>query len=210
MRRHDFTEYPEVMLKPEELSRPMDLLQIFGRCGSLHIEIGSGKGTFLVSQAKAQPEVDFIGIEWARRYWRHAVDRIGRWRLTNVRIVRDDAPVFLQNFVPQGSVDCFHIYFPDPWPKKSHQKRRFVQASNIELMLRLLKPAGEIRIATDHLDYYEQIRGVLIAFEDRLAEIEFPRPAGAREGERVGTNYERKYMKDDGRPVYTLALRKIA
>ncbi len=207
--RRELREYPDVTLKAEELVGLIDLLHVFGRSAPLHIEVGSGKATFLVSQARAQPEANFLGIEWARKFWRHAIDRIGRWSLTNVRIVRADAPVFLRDFVPAGSVDCFHIYFPDPWPKKRHHKRRFVQQSNVDLMLRLLKSGGEIRIATDHAEYYEPIKELMVRYEDKLEEIEFQRPAGAREGELTGTNYERKYAKD-GRPVYTLALRKIA
>jgi len=207
--RRELKEYPEVVLRSEDLAGPMDFIQIFGRSGPVHIEIGSGKATFLVNQARAQPDVNFLGIEWARKFWRHAIDRIGRWGLTNVRIVRADAPVFLRDFVPEGSVDCFHVYFPDPWPKTAHHKRRFLQQSNIDLMLRLLKSGGEIRIATDHAEYYEQIKRVMAGFSERLEEIGFARPASAREGELVGTNYERKYMKD-GRPVYTIALRKIA
>jgi tRNA (guanine-N7-)-methyltransferase len=207
--KHQLKEYPDVVLKPEELAGPVDFIQVFGRSGPVHIEIGSGKATFLVSQAKAQPEVNFLGIEWARKFWRHAIDRIGRWGLTNVRIVRADAPVFLRDLVPEGSVDCFHIYFPDPWPKKAHHKRRLLQQSNVELLIRCLKPGGTIHIATDHAEYFEQIKNVMAAVSDRLQEMEFPRPAGAREGELTGTNYERKYLKD-GRPVYTIALRKIA
>jgi tRNA (guanine-N7-)-methyltransferase len=187
----------------------MDFIQIFGRSGPVHIEVGSGKATFLVNQAKAQPEANFLGIEWARKFWRHAIDRIGRWDLTNVRITRADAPVFLRDFVPEGSVDCFHVYFPDPWPKKRHHKRRFIQQSNVELMLRLLNPGGEIRIATDHAEYYEQIKQVMAGLCDKLEPIAFTRPASAREGELTGTNYERKYAKD-GRAVYIIALRKIA
>ncbi|RPJ23666.1 MAG: tRNA (guanosine(46)-N7)-methyltransferase TrmB, partial [Planctomycetaceae bacterium] len=114
----ELKEYPDVVLKAEKLSEPIDFLQVFGRSAPVHIEIGSGRGTFLVSQAQAQPETDFLGIEWARKFWRHAIDRVGRWGLTNVRMVRADAPVFLRDFVPEGSVDCFHVYFPDPWPKK--------------------------------------------------------------------------------------------
>ncbi|MBN1510338.1 MAG: tRNA (guanosine(46)-N7)-methyltransferase TrmB [Sedimentisphaerales bacterium] len=205
----ELKEYPDVVVKPEELRGPIDFVRVFGRSGPTDIEIGSGKGTFLVSQAKAQPHTNFVGIEWARKYWRHAIDRVGRWGLTNVRIVRADAPVFLRDFVPEGSVDCFHVYFPDPWPKKKHHKRRFLQPSNVELLLRLLKPGGTIRIATDHADYFEQITKTASVLSDRLEEIEFPRPAGAREGELTGTNYERKYIKD-GRPVYSIALRKIA
>lgn len=207
--KRELKEYPDVVLKPGELAGPLDFIQVFGRPGPVHIEIGSGKATFLVSQAKAQPEANFLGIEWARRFWRYAIDRIGRWGLTNVRIVRADAPIFLQDFVPAGSVDCFHIYFPDPWPKKAHHKRRLLQQSHVELLIRCLKPGGTIHIATDHAEYFEQIKSVMATLDDKLQEIEFPHPAGAREGELTGTNYERKYIKD-GRPVYTIALRKTA
>jgi len=207
--KRELHEYPDVVLRPEGLAGPVDFIQIFGRSGAVHIEIGSGKATFLLSQAKAQPEASFLGIEWARKYWRHAIDRIGRWGLTNVRIVRADAPVFLRDFVAEGSVDCFHIYFPDPWPKKRHHKRRLLQPSNVELLVRCLKPGGTIYIATDHADYFEQIKKVAAALRDNLQEIDFLRPAGARQGELTGTNYERKYL-EAGRPVYTIALRKIA
>ena len=207
--KRQFKEYAEVALPPEDLSGPVDFTRIFGRSAPLHVEIGSGKATFLVTQAKAHPEVDFLGIEWARRFYRHAVDRIGRWDLRNVRILRTDAAVFLRDFVPEGSVDCFHIYFPDPWPKKRHHKRRFLQEANLEVLLRCLKLGGEIRIATDHADYFEQIRQVTAAYAEKLEEIEFERPAGAREGELTGTNYERKYVKQS-RPIYTAALRKRA
>ncbi len=205
--KRELKEYMEVAFAWEEPGGPIDFARIFGRSGPVHIEIGSGKGTFLVAQAKAQPEVNFLGIEWARKFYRHAVDRIGRWGLRNVRILRADAATFLRDAVPADSVDCFHIYFPDPWPKKRHHKRRFLQSGNLEILIRCLKPGGEIRIATDHADYFEQIRQVTSAFSEVLREIEFTRPAGAREGELTGTNYERKYVKQS-RPIYTAAFRK--
>jgi tRNA (guanine-N7-)-methyltransferase len=189
------------------LGDKIDFALIFGRPGPVQIEIGSGKATFLVAQAQAQPEVNFLGLEWARKFYRYAVDRIGRWGLRNVRILRADAATFLREFVPAESVDCFHIYFPDPWPKTRHHKRRFLQSANLEVLLGCLKPGGEIRIATDHADYSEQIRRVASAYADRLEEIEFVRPAGARAGEWTGTNYERKYVKQS-RPIYTAAFRK--
>ncbi len=207
--RREFREYPDVMLKLENLQSQLDFARIFGRSRPVHLEIGSGKGTFLVHQARAQSDVNFFGIEWARKYYRHAADRIGRWGLTNVRIVRADAAAFLRDFVHEESVDCFHIYFPDPWPKKRHHKRRLLQGSNIETLVRCLKPGGEMRIATDHEDYFEQISREMSVHAARLEPIEFQRPAGAREGELTGTNYERKYVKEK-RPIYTLAFRKRA
>ncbi len=207
--KRELKEYTEVALSWEELGDTIDFARIFGRAGPVHIEIGSGKGTFLVAQAKAQPEVNFLGIEWARKFYRHAVDRIGRWGLRNVRILRAEAATFLREAVPADSVDCFHVYFPDPWPKKRHRKRRFLQSANLEVLIRCLKPGGEIRIATDHADYFEQIRQVTSAYGGTLQEIEFARPAAAREGELTGTNYERKYVRQS-RPIYTAAFRKRA
>jgi tRNA (guanine-N7-)-methyltransferase len=205
----ELKEYAEVALPLEDLGDRIDFAKVFGRSGPVHIEIGSGKATFLVAQARAQPAVNFLGIEWARKFYRYAVDRIGRWGLRNVRLLRADAATFLRELVPPGSVDCFHIYFPDPWPKKRHHKRRLLQAANLEILLRCLKPGGEIRIATDHADYFEQIRQVTSARAETLEPIEFERPAGAREGEMTGTNYERKYVKQS-RPIFTAAFRKRA
>jgi len=207
--RRILKDYPEISLKPENLDGKIDFAQIFGRKRPVHIEVGTGKGTFLVNQAKAQPNVNFLGIEWARKYYRFAVDRIGRWALTNVRIIRTDAVAFLTDFVPDDSVDCFHIYFPDPWPKKRHHKRRFISPSNTEQLLRCLNAGGSIKIATDHADYFQQIQNVMADRSDRLEEIEFLPPAGADEGEWVGTNFERKYLKEK-RQIYTITVKKIS
>ncbi|GAG24681.1 unnamed protein product [marine sediment metagenome] len=200
-------DYEGISLKAENMDGIIDFVRIFGRTGPVHIEIGSGKGTFLFGQATAQPGDNFLGIEWARKYYRHAVDRIGRWGLTNVRIIRTDAAEFLANSVPNDSIDCFHIYFPDPWPKKRHHKRRFICPANTEHLIRCLKSAGQLRIATDHADYFEQIKTVLAARSDALDKIDFVKPAGAESGEWVGTNFERKYIKNQ-KPIYTIAVRK--
>ena len=83
----------------------VDFDAVFGRKAPLHIEIGSGRGTFLVSQAKAFPEINFIGIEWANRYYRYSADRVARWDLRNARMVRDDAAAFIAEHVGDQSVD---------------------------------------------------------------------------------------------------------
>ena len=126
-----FKDYPDIRVDPADLDGSIDFAQIFGRPGPVHIEIGSGKGTFLLNEAQAFPEINFFGIEWASKYFRHAVDRIGRWGVANVRLIRTDAAAFLRDCVPNESVDCFHVYFPDPWPKKRHHKRRFLCHSNL-------------------------------------------------------------------------------
>jgi len=207
-------EYPLVALRPEDLCGEIDFNHVFGRSRPLHVEVGTGKATFLLSQAITHPDINFLGIERANKYYRYAVDRIGRWGLTNVRIIRIDAATFLADCVPSNSVDCFHIYFPDPWPKRRHHKRRFLCPANLENLIRCLKTGGVLRIATDHAEYFEQIRKLIDERSDqpfgsaqgRLERIEFLPATGAEHGELTGTNYERKYIKDK-RQIYTFAVR---
>ncbi len=209
MSKRILKDYENVSLKAQNPAGLLDFADIFGRNAPVHIEIGSGKGTFLLSEAKQRLDVNFLGIEWARKYYRHAVDRIGRWGLTNVRIIRANVAAFLPDHVPDDSISRFHIYFPDPWPKKRHHKRRFICTENIEQIIRCLKRGGDVNIATDHQDYFEQIAHVIAAQvkPGRLEQIDFIRAAGAGPSEVVGTNYERKYIKA-GRDVHTIAARK--
>lgn len=201
-------EYPRVALQVEDIDGKIDFVGIFGRPGPVHIEIGSGKATFLVSQAQAQGEVNFLGIERARKYYRYSVDRIGRRDIKNVRIIRTDAAAFLADHVPDDSIECFHLYFPDPWPKKRHHKRRFLCPANIEHLLRCLKSCGRIRIATDHAEYFDVIKTLITDHANVLEEIDFLSTAGAEAGEITGTNFERKYIKDK-RNIFTLAVKKL-
>ena len=196
-----------LVIDAKNLTGKVDFPDIFGRIAFVHIEVGSGKGTFLVNQAKSRPDVNLIGIEWANRYFRFAVDRIGRWNLTNVRIIRTDAVKFVAENVPDSSVDCFHVYFPDPWPKKRHHKRRFFNLANIDNLIRCLKPAGSIRVATDHAEYFEQMKSVLAARSDQLNPIDFLPADGAQIGEWVGSNFERKYLREN-RTIFTIAVQK--
>lgn len=205
--RRTLKEYRSIVLLPEDMPAGGDFAGLFGRAGPFHIEIGSGKGTFLVQEAQAHPEVNYLGIEWANKFYRYAADRMGRWGLLNVRIIRADATVFLREHVAPRSVDCFHIYFPDPWPKKRHHKRRFVQKDNMEMLAARLKPDGRIQLTTDHDEYFAQMQQVMCALRDELEEVEFVRPAGATDGEWTGTNYERKYIRDR-RTIHALAFRK--
>ena len=210
MAARKLNDYPTVSLRQETLDGWIDFERLFGRPGPVEIEIGSGKGTFLIAQAQAFEQTCFLGIEWASKYYRFAIDRMGRWGLDNVRLLRTDAAHFICAHVPDESVDGFHLYFPDPWPKQYHHRRRFFQADTLARMLCCLKPSGRINIATDHSDYFEHMQKVAgqAVEAGRAVLIPFMRPVGAAEGEVVGTNYERKYQKE-GRLVYTLALQKI-
>ena len=208
MANRTLKDYHEIIIKPEYIDGKLEFSDVFGRKSPVQIEIGSGKGTFLLAQATQNPQIDFVGIEWARKYYRLAVDRMGRWEIKNVRMIRTDATFFLNEHISDESVDCFHIYFPDPWPKKRHNKRRFLCSANIDQMARCLKQDGGIKIATDHADYFEQIQQVFKEKKHKFELIPFEPAAGIGQGEFVGTNYERKYIKQE-RKIYTIAAKKI-
>ena len=178
----------------------------------LEIEIGSGKGTFLVQQAALQPDVNFLGIEWAKEFFTYAADRIRRHRMDNVRMMHTDATEFLHWRVPDACCRVVHLYFSDPWPKKRHHKRRVVQDRFLQDVHRILEPGGELRIVTDHMDYWAWMeehfdRWCDPSHDPCYERLTFERPASAGEGEVVGTNFERKYRRE-GRPFNAGILRK--
>lgn len=118
------------------------------------LEIGSGKGTFLIQQADLEPETNFLGIEWATEFYAYAADRVRRRReagqLTNVRLLNTDATEFLRWRCPPGICRVIHLYFSDPWPKSRHHKKRVIQHRFLYEAWRALTPGGELRVVTDH------------------------------------------------------------
>lgn len=173
----------------------------------MELEIGSGKGTFLVNQATATPGVNYIGVEWARAFFEFAADRARRHSLENIRLLRADAAVFVRWHCPDNCFRQVHIYFPDPWPKPRQQKRRIVQAPFLRELHRTLTPSGMIRLATDHADYFQWMSEHAAQVTDLFERLPFESPASAGEGELVGTNFERKYRRE-GRPFYSMILRR--
>jgi tRNA (guanine-N7-)-methyltransferase len=202
--RHDLVVEP-IGLDLESLPRPIDWRELFGNDHPVELEIGIGKGTFITEQAKAHPQINYFGIEWARWFWRYASDRLRRNGCVNARTVRAEAGYFLAEFVADGSLSVVHIYFPDPWPKKRHHKRRLIQPPFLEQVHRALVSGGRLQVVTDHREYFDQIEQVV--GESKLKVMEYNRPGSAGEAEFVGTNFERKYAQE-GRPFHALAALK--
>jgi tRNA (guanine-N7-)-methyltransferase len=194
-----------VGLNVETLPRPIHWSELFGNTNPVEMEIGMGKGTFLVEQAKARPETNFFGIEYANWFWKYASDRIRRANCPNARTARAEASYFVNEFVADASLSVMHIYFPDPWPKKRHHKRRLIQPPFMQQIIRVLVPGGRLQLVTDHLDYFQQMEQVVGASGMKV--VDYNRPGSAAEGEFVGTNFERKYRRE-GRPFYAIAAAK--
>jgi tRNA (guanine-N7-)-methyltransferase len=186
----------------ETLKKPIDWAELYGNTNPVEMEIGCGKGTFITDQAKKNPNTNYFGIEWANWFWRYTCDRLRRNHCTNARAIRLDAALFLDEHVADGSLSVLHIYFPDPWPKSKHHRRRLINEAFMLKVHRVLKPGAMLNIVTDHAGYWEQIEPVVRG--SKLRTIEFARPTSAAEGETVGTNFERKYIRE-GRPFYAIA-----
>ena len=159
----------------------------------LELEIGSGKGTFLIQQAAVAPQVNYIGVEYARAYWSFAADRCRRHGLGNVKLLHVEAEFFVRNYLPPGCIQQVHLYFPDPWPKKRHHKRRLLKAPFLRQLHRVMEPQAMIRIVTDHEGYYEWIIAEANIVEDLFERAPWPNRSAPDTGELVGTNFERKY-----------------
>lgn len=173
--------------------------RLFRNGRPVEIEIGCGKGRFLINSAMANPDINYIGIERALRYFRIMKERVIRRELANVRLLRDDAVYFVERFIPEEAVSAYHVYFPDPWPKKRHRKRRLFNPGFLDEVVRTLPGGGTLDFATDYVEYYEEIRALLDASDrlGRLAEI----PKRVRELGRDLTNFETKYTAE-GRAIH--------
>ena len=125
------------------------------------LEIGSGTGISTAAMAADEPDVDVIAVEVYKPGLAQLVGLVDRAGLTNVRMIRGDGVVVLRELIPSGSLTAIRLFFPDPWPKSRHHKRRFVQRGTIELMADRLRPGGVLHIATDHADYAEWIAEIL-------------------------------------------------
>ncbi len=159
---HELIPEP-IGLDPDKLPKPLDWGLLYGNDNPVELEIGMGKGTFITEQAKARPDVNFFGIEWARWFWRYASDRLRRNQCDNARTVRAEAGFFLTEFVPAQSLSVLHIYFPDPWPKARHVKRRLLRPEFADLVASRLRPGGRLHVATDWDSYAAQALSVLEA-----------------------------------------------
>ena len=183
---------------PDEAGR-VSWADVFGNQHPVELEIGAGKGTFLVAIAEAKREHNFIGIEWAKAYADFAADRLRRHELSNARIVHGEATWWVRCHVGDESLAAVHIYFPDPWPKARHNKRRIVQLPFLKEVWRVLVPGGKLRLVTDHADYFAHMQAMLAGQSD-LTVVPFEAPVALREdapeGSVVGTNFERKYIAE--------------
>ena len=184
----------------------LDLTQAFGRTASRILEIGFGMGETTAAIAQARPENDYLAIEVHTPGVGSLLKQIGEMNLANIRIIQHDAVEVLRDMIPDNALHGVHIFFPDPWHKARHNKRRLIQARFIAQLVQKLEIGGYIHVATDWQEYAEQVLAVLSA--ERLLENTAagyaPRPAY-----RPLTKFEQRGLRL-GHGVWDLVYRRKA
>jgi tRNA (guanine-N7-)-methyltransferase len=187
-------------LIPQTDVEPLELLAIFGRRAPLQVDLGCGEGSFLCELARRQPEKNFLGIDRLAGRVQKACRKAAE--LQNVRFLNVESSYGVRYLLPKRSVETFYLLFPDPWPKRRHHRRRIVTPEFLSSIDVALGGNGTIYIATDHLDYFQEIERIARS-APRFAAV-LPGPANL-----PVTKFEKQF-RAQGLPIHWLALRKVS
>ena len=176
--------------------RPLDVAALYGRVAPLVVEVGSGMGEATAAMAAADPGRDVLAVDVHVQGLGRLLRRVEEGELANVRVAEGDAVVLLRDMLAPESVDEVRVYFPDPWPKARHVKRRLVQQAFLDLVAARLRAGGRLHVATDWAPYAEQVRALVGAHPSYRVVHEGPRPE-----HRPVTRFEQRGL-DAGRPSY--------
>ena len=185
---------------------PVDLDRLFGRVTRKILEIGFGMGETTAAIAQQHPENDYLGIEVHTPGVGGLLKRIADLHLKNVRVIQHDAVEVLQHMIAPEALDGVHIFFPDPWPKKRHHKRRLIQPPLVALLASRMKPGAGVHACTDWEEYAQQMLGVLSAepgLENTVSGY------AERPDTRPQTKFERRGL-ELGHRVWDLVFRKVS
>jgi tRNA (guanine-N7-)-methyltransferase len=180
---------------------------VFGNDAPVEMEVGFGKGLFLANAGKARPDVNFLGVEVERKYQLVAATRLARLGLRNIRLVRADARDFVRACIAPASLQAVHVYFPDPWWKTRHRKRRVFTEEFAAQCARMLLPGGQLFLTSDVEEYFG-IMTQLLAGQPGLEQLPTPDVKSAAHDLDYLTHFERKYRKE-GRPIHRAVYRRL-
>lgn len=190
-----------VLVRLTSVLEPLDLRALFGRVAPVEVDLGSGDGGFLLRYAPQRPARDFLAAERLLGRIRKLERKAPRLGITNIRAVRVDAAYLVRYLLAAGAVHAFHIYFPDPWPKKRHRRRRLVNTELAAALHRALTPGGAVYLRTDDADYFAQMEEVFTTSPG------FARTPTPPELLAVRTDFEEEFLAH-GKPTLHAAYRK--
>lgn len=184
----------------EDLPAPWNVGQLFGRAAPLEIEVGSGKGLFLQNAAQNNPDHNFLGIEVSRKYARFAAARLARRKLDHAIMLHGDGLRLFREFVADNSVAAVHVYFPDPWWKKRHHKRRVLTDAFVGDVARALEPQGRLHFWTDVKEYFDASLLLIVEHTSLVGPIAVPERMAEHDLD-YQTHFERR-TRLNAQPVY--------
>ncbi len=196
------------LLTLESLAQPCDGTALFGRQAPLEIEVGSGKGLFLSAAATGEADCDFLGIEIIAKYARFVASRLAARELSNARVVHGDAQHFFRSWLRDASVRAVHVYFPDPWWKARHKKRRVMNEHFLRDVERTILPGGTLHFWTDVEEYFRTSLELIAAH----TKLSGPHPVVEKPADHdldYRTHFERR-MRLNSEPVYRAQFNKPA
>jgi tRNA (guanine-N7-)-methyltransferase len=179
---------------------PLDWAAFFGNSQSVELEVGTGRGLFLMNAGQMFPDRNFLGVEYDLKEARRAARRMKKRNLNNVRILGANANILLPKYLQTGSVMAVHVYFPDPWWKRRHRKRRIFNPEFVAEVARILHPGGLLHSWTDVEEYFGVIRKV-VAGNPSFLELPPPDERQPRHDMDYHTSFERKKRKL-GLPIF--------
>lgn len=189
-----------------ELPTPLDPQSLFPRPAPLELEMGSGKGLFLHTASGQRPEHNFLGVELAHKYAQFAAARLARSGRTNACMVDGDGLRLFREWLPDRCAMAVHVYFPDPWWKKRHRKRRVLNAPFLADVVRVLQPGGTLHFWTDVAEYFQSSLELIAASTPLLGPFDVPEPPSLSDLD-YRTHFERR-TRQAGEPVYRAEFRR--
>ncbi|MFA7254612.1 MAG: tRNA (guanosine(46)-N7)-methyltransferase TrmB [Candidatus Omnitrophota bacterium] len=189
-----------------EKHEPLVFKDLFGNSNPVEMEIGCGKGKFLVARSIENPGTNFLGVDRVSKFMNIGKTRVQKRALPNIRFLRAEARAFLTEAIAPGSVSIFHIYFPDPWPKRRHQARRVFTEELLRLLHSRLVAGGLIEIATDDKDYFTAMKKTIAVTQELWENVRETVNERILDGLNK-TSYELKWAAE-GRPLYYTELKK--
>ena len=185
---------------------PPTWAEIFGNTNPVEVEIGPGKGAFLLALARNHPERNFFGVEFTKRRAFRLASLIERDGPANAVVIHADITCLVQTMLWPASVAAYHLYFPDPWWKSRHRRRRLFHDDFAVALTRTLTPGGTIFLASDVQKYFAEIVRQFATIPE-LIQFSWERDQVTRKGKPILTDFERKY-REEGRPLFYAGFRK--